>query len=214
MKTKKSKKKLKGNSCRTSFSTDYLNEFFAQYPDFPYQRDKPSSQEFYRLCDFLGWDREDPERKEAHENFKTALVLQFNSVYGTDVHDMEPWRRLCLELEICPLPNCASDAQKVRSDYIVRIGLLYQSIVTILTNECFGEQTIKRLFVNLVDLVDTRRTGDAVTKFDTLEELQDYTIRTGRYFPKESAYAGGVLKFLLREILNTHRRKPARHTRR
>jgi len=62
----------------------------------------------------------------------------------------------------------------------------------------------KGKFVNLVDLVDTGNTGHEVTQFLCLEDLQDYTIKHGKYFPKESAYAGGMLKFLLREILNNH----------
>ncbi len=62
----------------------------------------------------------------------------------------------------------------------------------------------KGMFVNLVDLVDTGNTGLCVSQFDTLEELKAYTIKTGKYFPKESAYAGGMLKFLLREILTNH----------
>ncbi len=59
-------------------------------------------------------------------------------------------------------------------------------------------------FVNLVDLVDTGNTGQCATQFDTLEKLKEYTITTGKFFPKESAYAGGMLKFLLREIFNEH----------
>jgi hypothetical protein len=55
--------------------------------------------------------------------------------------------------------------------------------------------------VNLVDLVDRHRTGRQVKQFKTLQELQEYTIAEGKFFPKESAYAGGVLKLLLREIL-------------
>ena len=40
--------------------------------------------------------------------------------------------------------------------------------------------------------------------FGSLEELRTYTVQNGRYFPKKSAYAGGVLRFLLREILTTY----------
>jgi hypothetical protein len=58
--------------------------------------------------------------------------------------------------------------------------------------------------VNLVDLVDLANTGRAVRLFASLQELVNYTIEEGKYFPKESAYAGGVLKYLLREILNPH----------
>ncbi len=59
-------------------------------------------------------------------------------------------------------------------------------------------------FVNLVNLVDTENTGQCATQFDTLEKLKEYTITTGKYFPKESAYAEGMLKFLLREIFNEY----------
>jgi hypothetical protein len=50
-----------------------------------------------------------------------------------------------------------------------------------------------------VDLVDISR--DGVELFASLDELREYTIESGKFFSKESAYAGGVLKFLLREIL-------------
>jgi hypothetical protein len=66
-------------------------------------------------------------------------------------------------------------------------------------------QIIKATHVNLVDLVETRHTGRAVDVFDTLEELRHYTMSTAKYFPKESAKAGGVLKFLLRNILHKRR---------
>ena len=48
------------------------------------------------MCDFFDWDREDPERKEAHDSFKTALVLEFNSIYGTELDNMESWRNYTL----------------------------------------------------------------------------------------------------------------------
>lgn len=56
--------------------------------------------------------------------------------------------------------------------------------------------------MNLVDLVDTPRTGVSVKVFPNLKKLQDYTIENEKFFPKEDAYAGGLLRFLLREILH------------
>jgi hypothetical protein len=52
-----------------------------------------------------------------------------------------------------------------------------------------------------VDLVERARSGKRVQVFPNLEKLREYTINTGKFFPKENAYAGGVLKYLLREIL-------------
>ena len=63
----------------------------------------------------------------------------------------------------------------------------------------YSLKEIKNVHVNLIDLVDT--SGRDVEIFPSLEDLSEYTIETGKFFPKESAYAGGVLKFLLREIL-------------
>jgi len=38
--------------------------------------------------------------------------------------------------------------------------------------------------------------------FDSEKDLSEYTISSGKYFPKENAYAGGLLRFLLRQIMN------------
>ena len=65
------------------------------------------------MCDFFGWDRDDPEREEAHESFKKALVLQFNSLYGTEVDDLQSRRGLFLALENFPLPEDLKKAKKV-----------------------------------------------------------------------------------------------------
>lgn len=58
--------------------------------------------------------------------------------------------------------------------------------------------------VNIVDLLETARTGAPVQKFATLEDLRAYTKKLGNIFPKKSAYAGGLLKELLREIFRPY----------
>jgi hypothetical protein len=40
--------------------------------------------------------------------------------------------------------------------------------------------------------------------FLNLKKLQNYTIKTEKYFPKENIYAGGLLRFLFREILHSY----------
>ena len=66
------------------------------------------------MCDFFKWETDDEERKIAHENFKNAMVHQFNSLYGTDVNDIESWQKLCLALNIVPLPEGIKQCRKVR----------------------------------------------------------------------------------------------------
>lgn len=65
------------------------------------------------MCDFFGWDRDDDERRDAHEGFKIALVQQFNAVYGTDASDIESWEGLCTALNVKPLPGTLEEATKV-----------------------------------------------------------------------------------------------------
>lgn len=171
--TKTTRKPKRPRKTRSGDS-DPIAAFFAEYPSFDYEEDQGTIEEFYRMCDYFGWDREDEERKQAHRLFKDAMVLRFNELYGTDVSSLENWHKLCIAVDIDPLPQTVE--------------------------EC--KEEIKEVHVNLVDLVDT--SGREVELFSSLQELRNYTITTGKYFPKESAYAGGVLKFLLREILKKH----------
>jgi hypothetical protein len=63
-------------------------------------------------------------------------------------------------------------------------------------------QVVLSTHVNIVDLIDSPRTHEPIYKFASEKELSAYTIRSKKFFPRESAYAGGLLRFLLRQILN------------
>jgi len=65
------------------------------------------------MCDHFDWDRHDPERADAHDDFKTALVQQFNTLYGTEVDDIATWRGLCLALDVFPVPDDLDDVREV-----------------------------------------------------------------------------------------------------
>lgn len=58
--------------------------------------------------------------------------------------------------------------------------------------------------VNLCDLLDTTRQRSQVQVFASQGELREYTLETGKFFPREEAYEGGLLKYLLREIIGTY----------
>ncbi|KAJ8692426.1 hypothetical protein PTI98_009738 [Pleurotus ostreatus] len=174
--TGRRKKHKKRRSKTTQFTV-----FFDDYPGFDYDPGNSAILEFYRLCDFCGWDREDPDRKEAHQAFKDALVQEFNDIYGTDENDIDSWHKICTVLDIDPLPDTLQEARdEVLSKHI-----------------------------NIVDLVDNP--GGHVTSFESLEDLREYTVDEGKYFPAENAYAGGLLKYLLREIHGTYKgnRRPS-----
>ncbi|KAH8800384.1 hypothetical protein F5884DRAFT_825056 [Xylogone sp. PMI_703] len=156
----------------TTTNPDHIDAFFARYPRFDYNPSSPIWAEFDRMCDRFRWRYESDERRDARDLFREAIVEQFNSLYGTDVNDLGSWQNLCHILNIVPVPDSLKYCREV----------------------------IKRTHVNLVDLVDTQRTGEAVKVFRTVEELRQYTRQNRKIFPRDEAKAGGLLRYLLRKI--------------
>ncbi|KAG2121769.1 hypothetical protein DEU56DRAFT_746514, partial [Suillus clintonianus] len=150
-----------------------LDDFFASYPEFEYDPSASASLEFYRMCDQFNWDREDEEKEKASSDFKDALVQQFNHIYGTDADDLTSWRTLCQVVRISPIPESLMSCR----------------------------EAVKATHVNIVDLVDTEGTGEPVTVFVSEVKLSEYTKATGKFFPRENAHAGGLLRYLLRRIM-------------
>lgn len=66
-------------------------------------------------------------------------------------------------------------------------------------------QLVKSLYVNICDLVDYSISRREVQLFDTLEDLAEYSRMQGKIYPRENAYAKGILRFLLREIFSVGR---------
>ncbi|KAG6868380.1 hypothetical protein C0993_003904 [Termitomyces sp. T159_Od127] len=151
---------------------DALNEFFENRDGFSHNPSNPVWKEFRRLARYLHWTREEIATQK--EYFKDVLVQTFNHMYGTDENSLESWTALCHVLQIAPVPE----------------GL----------HAC--REAVKAVHVNLVDLVEHPQTGEPLLLFNSEAELSEYTQESGKFFPKESAYAGGLLKHLLRHILN------------
>lgn len=75
-------------------------------------------------------------------------------------------------------------------------------------------QAVDRTFVNLVDLVDINNMDLEVELFESEHKLSEYTISTGKFFPRKNAHAGGLLQYLLRHILNPRGDVPSHRGRR
>ncbi|KAF8599040.1 hypothetical protein BDV93DRAFT_498096 [Ceratobasidium sp. AG-I] len=156
-----------------SDSRSYIRAFFDKYTLFDYSPSEPVMSEFYRMCDMYRWDREDETKKQARLDLKDALTLQFNAIYGEDENSLEAWQNLCVVLNIGNIPTGLDACRKL----------------------------VRSMFVNIVDLIDTPVTQEPVVHFETEEALSVYTKSTGKFFPAENAYAGGLLRFLLRQIM-------------
>jgi hypothetical protein len=169
---------------------DYVSAFFAQYPGFRYNPSTRAQTQFDNMCKVFEWDKGNLERANALRELKDALIRQFNGIYGIDVDSLENWKNLCRVLEILPVPRGLNDCRNVCCNYLS----LFPPLMTL--------QAVLNTHVNIVELVETHRTGQPVRKFKTEKALSKYTQVTEQYFPKRNALAGGLLRFLLRHILN------------
>ncbi|KAF9767090.1 hypothetical protein IL306_000385 [Fusarium sp. DS 682] len=113
----------------------------------------------------------DHEATEPWYNFRIALVEEFNYVYGKDEENLRNWQKMFKIIGL-PEPTSLSEAHTI----------------------------MRPIRVNLVDMVESPRTGESIQRFETLGDLSAYSYGTGKIFPKEDAYNGGLLKMMLREI--------------
>jgi hypothetical protein len=93
---------------------NHIDEFFAAYPSFNYDPTAPMTREFKRMCKFFGWSDDRRDKRDARDEFRAAMVRDFNSFYGSDVHDILAWHKLCRAVGICPLPEDIRECRKVR----------------------------------------------------------------------------------------------------
>ncbi|CAE7197176.1 unnamed protein product [Rhizoctonia solani] len=155
----------------------HLAAFFAQYPEFTYDPARPVLSELKRMKRVLKWDNKTWKSSGALAGLRRALVLQFNLTYGTDQNDLASWQNLCRAMRVTNIPETLSACKKL----------------------------VKTIYVNLVDLVDMPNTGKDVRLFETEAALSKYTKRTKKIFDRHDARAGGLLKHLLRSIINPRR---------
>ncbi|KAJ1309459.1 hypothetical protein OPQ81_006235 [Rhizoctonia solani] len=158
-------------------TVSHLVAFFAQYPEFKYDPTRPVLSELKRMKRVLKWDNQTWQSAGALSGLRRALVLQFNLTYGTDQKDLASWQNLCRAMRVTNIPDTLSACKKL----------------------------VDTIYVNLVDLVDMPNTGKEVRLFETEEALSKYTKRTKKVFPKLDARAGGLLRHLLRSIVNPRR---------
>lgn len=96
----------------------YLEDFFAEYPGFDFDPSQPVMTEFYRMCDFFRWRKDDQQKNAARQGVRDAIALTFNELYGTDLDDLNSWQGLCRAVHINSIPDDLQKCQKVSSGYL------------------------------------------------------------------------------------------------
>ena len=146
------------------------------------------------MCDLYAseWEEEEWKRRAARRAFNAALKEEFDSLYGSDEHDIKNWHKLCHVLRINPVPDTLRECRAVScrsSDPLCPWSTKASSSI----------QVVLKKHVNLIDLVHGPK--EEVRIFKTEKQLSDYTIETEKYFPREEARDGGVLRALRRQIM-------------
>ncbi|KAK0445106.1 hypothetical protein EV421DRAFT_1708659, partial [Armillaria borealis] len=154
-----------------------IQAFFAQYPEFSYDPSGETMEQFWSMIRQFGWLRDDTRKTEALSGIQDAIAQQFNDIYGGNAGDLGAWQRLW---EMVGEGDMPTDINACRA-------------------------AIKRVFVNICDLVDYPATQVRPPLFSTAVELAEYSRSNHKIYPKENAYAGGLLQFLLRKIFRFQR---------
>ncbi|KAF9442696.1 hypothetical protein P691DRAFT_680946 [Macrolepiota fuliginosa MF-IS2] len=164
-----------------------LEAFFRQYAWFRYKKNESAEAQYNRLRKEAGWKRGDPEGDKAWEDYRTALVRQFNTSFSNDDNDLDTWNALLRHVGINNPPGTVKECKDL----------------------------IGGKFINLIDLINARdNPGVIITHYRNEVELSKYTLNSGKIFPRDHVEAGSLLRYLLRHIEHPdpNRRDPSHAT--
>ncbi|KAF5660531.1 hypothetical protein FCIRC_12126 [Fusarium circinatum] len=126
----------------------------------------------------------DAEATEPWHNFRIALIQEFTYVFGENERSLLNWQKMFKTIGL-PEPTSLSEAYTV----------------------------MRPIRVNLIDMLESSRTGKPVERFETLQGLSHYSYEEHKVFPrppksprrkrkgsKPKTYSSGLLKMMLREI--------------
>lgn len=98
--------------------------FFERFPGFRPNPSAPVSDEFSRLASHMNWNT---KSKKYREMWLKCIYLEFHRHYGNESSLLEPWQRLCRELQIEAFQSI-SQCKTVKSGRLVRTKSFWQSL--------------------------------------------------------------------------------------
>ncbi|RDW76552.1 uncharacterized protein DSM5745_06544 [Aspergillus mulundensis] len=145
-------------------------DFFSRFPGFTPNPSASIIDEFERLARHRGWSHNSRRRKH-HSEWIDFAEAEFDRCFGAETK-LESYQNLCqILIPDEPAPPSITQCRKA----------------------------LKRVYVNLIDLIDAVRMGTEVPRFRNIKALRANIKETERVFPRMAAKKG-VLKELLREI--------------
>jgi hypothetical protein len=142
------------------------------------------------------WKKTSSKYQKQRANF---VRNEFEVLFGSDLDGPGGWQALCEAVGIEDVPSSITQCKKVRPPS--KKGLFSRFTNSNLTSLLFT-QLLKKVDVNIYDLIDAARSGAAARTFTDARQLAKYTKETGKVFPKAYAKQNKLLKFMLRRIIN------------
>lgn len=164
--------------------------YFDNFPKFKHNPTAPIAQEFGRLASEQGWKKKNRD-KLFHEERALCYAMEF-ALHFNDDSKLANWQALCSEVGIEP-ERSITKCKKVSPRRKNQLHSAGNSFI----------KALSKVYVNLVDLIDLRRSGEpgTVRKFNTFKQLKNYTCK-GKVFPKKAAKEDGYINVLLKHILH------------
>ncbi|KAF2852961.1 hypothetical protein T440DRAFT_477326 [Plenodomus tracheiphilus IPT5] len=110
-------------------------------------------------------------REERREHRLELFNADWEAHIGSDINNLKHWQELCRLCWIASIPDTIEDCKKALSDVLV----------------------------NIYDILDSQRTGDAVRIFHDFEAFREYTI-PAHVYPIEEAMADTFLPVFLKDL--------------
>ncbi|CAE6444612.1 unnamed protein product [Rhizoctonia solani] len=190
----------------------HIKRFFAKYPKFNYDPNKPYTEEFIRMTKEFNWTRYSEEYRNARKKLNTASVLQFNENFdsGETGESNSGGNKKKSESGGSKKSNSGDKKKKSESEdrnkgktlrkwvkLFNRIDL--KDPVMPKTVREF-EERVKSVHANICDVLHTDVAGGKATDWGNEVILSEYTLRTDKIFPRDHPLAGTLLRHLLRHI--------------
>jgi hypothetical protein len=165
-----------------------MERFFQDVTERKFDPSQRTMAQFQRAVNGNCVDRQ--TRKEWRSGLVNTVADVFNDAFGTEVN-LENMQKLCRLLRCRDIPDTLWECKEARPSAF--------SLTQLTTHHGFV-QIIGRSHVNIFNFLDAELGKFPVQIFETEEELAKYTRKTEQFFPRSNSVAGGLLRFLLRQI--------------
>jgi len=146
-----------------------MPSYWETYPNFDHNEHNGVQEEFGRLAAMRGWEK---GGRRYRKEWDLCISSEGQKHLGHSTSSLPAWQALCRE-----------------------VGVREARIPTSI-KQCKSRLKTS-VFINIVDLIDCRRTGRQVQRHASKDALRKYTKRTEKIYPKKLAKENGFLTALL-----------------